>query len=92
MAEKLARPKISLSKTRAGDMGLFLALEALVLGITGKHSLGRALAAASKNFPELAQVDYAILQQRTLAQRDLVETKRLELACEVLKERTKDVE
>jgi hypothetical protein len=92
MAEKLTRPKISLSKTRAGEMGLFLALEALVLGITGKHSLWRALAAASKNFPELAQVDYALLQKRALTQRDLVETKRLELASEVFYEGKKATE
>ena len=92
MAEKLTRPKISLSKTRAGEMGLFLALEALVLGITGKHSLWRALAAASKDIPGLAQVDYTVLQQRALAQRDIVESKRLELACEVFRERAKTTE
>jgi hypothetical protein len=89
LAEKLSRPKISVSNSPEGDMGLFLALEALVLGITGKHSLWRALAAASKNNPGLAQVDYAELQQRAMEQRDLMETKRLEAACTLFQERAK---
>ncbi|HWN96528.1 MAG TPA: hypothetical protein VNT99_15975 [Methylomirabilota bacterium] len=83
VVEKLSRPKIPLSKAEEGDMGLFLALEALELGITGKHSLWRALAAASHNVPRLAQVDYVALQKRALEQRGRVEVKRLEVAVKV---------
>lgn len=83
MAEKLSRTKISLSKSKDRKMGLFLALEALVLGISGKHSLWRALAAAAKNVPQLARLDYAGLQKRALEQRDWVELRRLQAACEV---------
>jgi hypothetical protein len=86
LAEKLARAKIPLSKSPEGAMGLFLALEALLLGITGKHALWRTLTAASKNTPELAQVDYVTLQKRALEQRDRVEAKRLEVAWKVFKQ------
>ena len=49
IAEKLSRSKIELDGDPAeASAGLFLALEALVLGITGKRSLWRALQAASR--------------------------------------------
>src|ERR1041384_744267 len=48
IAEKLSRAKIQLSELCEGEMGLFLALEGLALGISGKGSLWRALAAASE--------------------------------------------
>jgi hypothetical protein len=83
IAEKLSRAKIQLSETREGDMGLFLALEGLVLGINGKRLLWRALAAASETGPRLRGPDYVTLERRATEQRDLVETKRLEVAREV---------
>lgn len=84
MAEKLSRTMIPLDKPQERDMGLFLALEALALGITGKHLLWQALSAASPNAPALAQVDYAALEARALAQRARVEIKRLEAASKAL--------
>ena len=36
IAEKFSRAKIRASESRDGEMGLYLALESLVLGITGK--------------------------------------------------------
>src|SRR4051794_29785754 len=36
IAEKLSRPKIDLEEGGKPEIGLFLALEALILGITGK--------------------------------------------------------
>jgi hypothetical protein len=65
-------------------MGLFLALEALALGITGKLSLWRALAAASEAAVQLRALDYAELEQRAREQFDRVEAKRLEVARKVL--------
>ena len=64
-------------------MELFLALEALALGIHGKRSLWRALAAASKVIPGLRALDYAELENRAVEQSDRVEAKRLEIAGEV---------
>jgi len=86
IVEKLSRAKIQLSESREGEMGLFLALEGLALGITGKQSLWRALAAASETVPQLGRLDYAGLERRAVEQRDRVEKKRLEVAREVFKQ------
>ncbi|HVF71807.1 MAG TPA: hypothetical protein VM940_09370 [Chthoniobacterales bacterium] len=81
IAEKLSRPKIDLeSDPDETNVGLLLALEALVLGITGKRSLWRALGAASRTVPELARLDYSGLEKRAIEQCERVEAKRLELA------------
>jgi hypothetical protein len=84
IAEKISRSKIQLDEAREGEMGLFLALEALALGITGKLSLWRALAAASEAAVQLRALDYAELEQRAREQFDRVEAKRLEVARKVL--------
>lgn len=83
IVEKLSRAKIQLSETREGELGLFLALEGLALGIHGKRSLWRALAAASETAPHLRGPDYAALEKRAIEQHDKVEAKRLEVAREV---------
>jgi hypothetical protein len=83
IVEKFSRAKIQLSETREGEMGLFLALEGLALGINGKQSLWRALATASETAPRLRGPDYATLEKRALEQHDRVEAKRLEIAPKV---------
>jgi hypothetical protein len=83
--EKLSRPKIDLGEGGKVDIGLFLALEALVLGITGKRSLWRALHAASRTVPALARLDYAGLEKRAIEQCERVEARRLETARAVFK-------
>jgi adenylate cyclase class IV len=80
IAEKLSRSKIELDDSSERDAGLFLALEALVLGITGKRSLWRALQSASRTMPELARLDYAGLEKRAIEQCERVEARRLETA------------
>jgi len=80
LAEKLSRPKIDLENGSRDDTGLFLALEALILGITGKRSLWRALHAASRAVPALARVDYSGLEKRAIEQCERVEARRLEVA------------
>lgn len=80
VVEKLSRAKIELSESAEGGTGLLLALEALVLGITGKRSLWRALQAASRTVPQLARLDYARLEKRAIEQCERVEAKRLEAA------------
>jgi hypothetical protein len=85
VAEKFSRMKIQLSDSPEEKVGLFLALEALALGITGKLSLWSALSVAAKNVPRLAQLDYTTLQKRAAEQRDLVEAERLEMAREVFR-------
>jgi hypothetical protein len=87
VVEKLSRPKIDLGEGGKIEVGLFLALEALVLGITGKRSLWRALQAASRTVPELARLDYTGLENRAIEQCERVEAKRLEIARSVFQER-----
>ena len=55
-------------------------MEALVLGITGKRSLWRALQCASKTLPALARLDYPGLEKRAIEQCEQIEARRLELA------------
>jgi hypothetical protein len=80
VAEKFARAKIRLSDSEKNRMGLFHALEGLVLGITGKRGLWTALAAAADTVPELRELDYARLEKRAAEQCDRVDAKRLEIA------------
>ena len=72
--EKLSRAKIPLNEKedREREMGLFLALEALALGITGKRMLWRALAAAAESVTQLRGPDYAALEERAIEQHDRV--------------------
>jgi hypothetical protein len=80
IAEKFGRAKLNLDEHQVTGVGLLEALEGLVLGITGKGLLWRALAAASQTMPQLKGPDYAELEQRAVAQRNRVEEKRLAAA------------
>ena len=86
LVEKLSRVKMPVSESSEDEMGLFLALEALALGIMGKRSLWQALNAASQGMPQLARLHYPDLERRALEQFERVEAKRLEIARHVLKE------
>ena len=86
LVEKLSRVKMPVRESSEDEMGLFLALEALALGIMGKRSLWQALHAASPAMPQLARLDYASLEKRAMEQFERVEAKRLEIARHVLKE------
>jgi hypothetical protein len=82
IAEKLSRPKFGIAGDEPGGLGLFLALEALVVGITGKKFLWRALAVG--NLPKIDKIDFAELEQRAETQIERVETERLRAAREAL--------
>jgi hypothetical protein len=83
VAEKFSRPKIRLSDSEQGQMGLFQALEGLVLGIIGKRGLWTALASAADTVPQLRELDYGRLIKRAADQCERVEAKRLEVARDV---------
>ena len=85
IGEKLGRFKLRPEGEGAGDPGLFLALEALVLGITGKRALWAALATVQNDWPQLQRFDLARLQDRAIEQAGQVEAKRLEAAREALR-------
>jgi hypothetical protein len=80
LVEKLGRVKLGLTENEVSGAGLLEALEGLVLGITGKGLLWRALAAASQTSPQLKGPNYAELEQRAVEQRNRVEEKRLAAA------------
>lgn len=87
IGEKLGRVKIGLEKEGSGDPGLFVALEALVVGITGKQILWRALATVQESWPQLQRFDFGRLQKRAAEQAERVDAKRLETARETLRPR-----
>ena len=83
--EKFSRGKIPLDANGEEEMGLFLALEGLALGIHGKQLLWRALAAAPETASRLRGPDYATLERRAMEQFERLEAKRLEVAREIFK-------
>jgi hypothetical protein len=82
IAEKFSRVKIQAAGEQVGELGLVQALEVLVLGITGKQLLWRALAAVLGNSPLLKGVDLPKLEERAIEQIERVEAKRLDAARE----------
>jgi hypothetical protein len=82
IAEKFNRVKLRLAGDKAGELGLVEALEILVLGITGKQLLWRALSASLGDSPLLRGIDLSQLEQRAIDQSERVEAHRLEAARE----------
>jgi hypothetical protein len=89
VAEKFSRAIIRVSDSADDQLGLLHALEALMLGITGKRALWTALATAAEDVPQLRPLDYAKLERRAVEQRDLVEAKRRQIAREVFRQSEK---
>jgi len=67
-----------------GDLGLFEALEILVIGISGKCLLWKILSAVSADYPAWSGVDFPALEARAIDQRALVETRRMQAGAEAL--------
>jgi hypothetical protein len=89
LTEKLSEVKLHFDDSKDGQFRLFESFEALSLGIEGKRSLWRALAAAAEASPELRTLDYDRLLKRAQEQRERVENKRIDLVREVLGEESK---
>jgi hypothetical protein len=68
----------------SGDVSRLEEVELLSLGIEGKRLLWRALGALAKKDRRLKEFDFASLEGRAQAQRDLLEQFRLELASTAL--------
>ena len=80
--EKFGWARTRMAGDKQGEVGLLHALEVLVLGVTGKQLLWRALAASLGNSPLLKGVDLSKLEERAIEQIERVEGKRLEAARE----------
>ena len=82
IASKIGQAKMRAGGEKPGEMGLVQALEALVLGITGKQLLWRALNATLGTSPLLRGADLGKLEERAIDQLERVEARRLEAARE----------
>jgi hypothetical protein len=84
LVEKIARIKLGAAGQKKWQLGLVQALEVLVLGVTGKQLLWRALNASIGTSPLLRGIDLVRLEERAIEQIERLETQRLEIAREVL--------
>ena len=82
VAEKLSRARFAVASDDAGGFCLVLALETMVMGITGKKLLWRALAAS--DLPRKANIDFVEMQQRAEEQIARVELERIRAARDAL--------
>src|SRR3954471_8866245 len=64
LVEKFSRIKVKTTGDKRGELGLVTALEILVLGITGKQLLWRALNASLGSSPLLRGADLGKLEER----------------------------
>lgn len=84
LAERLARLKLRLDDSGDGAFRLFESLEAVSLGIEGKLTLWRTLAAVAPSVPDMSRLDYETLTLRAADQRRRAEALRLGAAMAAL--------
>lgn len=82
VAEKFSRARFAIAGDEIGGLGLVLALETMVMGITGKKLLWRALAAS--DLPKKGNIDFVEMEQRAEEQIARVELERMRAAREAL--------
>jgi hypothetical protein len=80
-AEKLGRARIVIAGDEPGSLGLVLALEGLIMGITGKRLLWRALGAV--NLTKTEGFDFKEFQRRAEEQIERTEAERIRAAQQV---------
>jgi len=77
-AEKLGLARFAMAGNEPDGLGLVLTLEGLIMGITGKQLLWRALGAA--NLPKAEGFDFKELQRRAEEQIERTEAERIRAA------------
>jgi hypothetical protein len=77
-AEKLGLARFMIAGGEPGGLGLVLVLEGLIMGITGKQLLWRALGSA--NLPNVEAFDFKELQRRAEEQIERIESERIQAA------------
>jgi len=78
--EKAGRPKFDGTTSGDEQLGTYLALETMSLGVAGKLSLWEALNVVRDQYPPIAEIDLAALIQRAKSQRATLEEQRLRAA------------
>lgn len=76
LAEKLSRVKLTGASSGESELGLFMAIETLSLGVEGKASLWRLLKDVSDRYPALNDTELDGLIVRAESQRELLEGER----------------
>jgi hypothetical protein len=74
-AEKVGRARLIVAGDEPGSLGLVLTLEGLIMGVTGKKLMWRALAAAK--LPQLNGYNFEDLQRRAEQQVERIEAERM---------------
>ena len=77
-AEKAGRVRLTIAGYEPGSLGLVLILEGLIMGVTGKKLLWRAL--ATRNLPQLSGYDFKKLERRAEQQIERIEVERIRAA------------
>ena len=77
ISEKASRLPLSGAGSGDSDLGTFLSLETLSLGVEGKISLWRVLDEVASRYPALTETDFASLITRGQRQRAALERERM---------------
>jgi hypothetical protein len=77
MAEKASRPKFSGLSSGEPELGTFMALETLTLGVEGKLSLWKVLKEVAPEYEPLGAMDFEDLIEKAQAQHDALERERV---------------
>jgi hypothetical protein len=80
VAEKASRVKLTGLTSLSDELGTFLSIEALSLGVEGKVALWTTLRQLRDRYPELLSTDLDDLLQRAHRQRQVLETERIAAA------------
>jgi hypothetical protein len=83
-AEKVGRVRLMIAGDEQGSLGLVLTLEGLIMGVTGKKLLWRALAAAE--LPRLNSYNFEQLQRRAEQQIERIEAERIRAVSQAFSE------
>ena len=83
-AEKVGRVRLMIAGDEQGSLGLVLTLEGLIMGVTGKKLMWRALAAAK--LPGLNSYNFEQLQGRAEQQIERIEAERIRAVSQAFSE------
>jgi hypothetical protein len=84
-AEKIGRARLIIAGDEQGSLGLVLTLEGLIMGVTGKKLMWRALAAAK--LPRLKSYNFEEPQRRAEQQIERIEAERIRAVSQAFAEK-----